>query len=197
MSSRRVAVLTQQLVASRDDTPFILPAVAAKLAGQVAVVTGAGSGIGKATAELFARHGAAVLCVDLNGESVHITADEINAKAGGSVVALAHKADTSVEAESQGIVQAALAAFPDRGSRLDVYFANAGILGKYVEVEDMNVADVERTLRINLIGPMLAVKVCLVRERPALECPRMSQATSGRATGRASVRSARKGKGQI
>ena len=89
------------------------------LKGQVALITGAGSGIGRAAALLFAREGARVVLGD-QSESVQATAQAIQA-AGGQAVAL--QMDAGLEADVVKMVATAQSEF----GRLDVAFANAGI----------------------------------------------------------------------
>jgi NAD(P)-dependent dehydrogenase (short-subunit alcohol dehydrogenase family) len=122
-----------------------------RLAGKVAIVTGAASGIGRASALAFAREGAKVLAVDRNAEGLAGTAEAI-AAAGGA--ALAHSADTADEAQVRGFVEAALGRF----GRLDVVFANAGIGGGLTPLLDQTVEQWSEALRVNLIGPFLAIK---------------------------------------
>ena len=121
-----------------------------RLQGKRAIVTGAGSGIGRATSMLFAREGAAVLCVDKT-EAVHETAEAIS-KAGGK--ALAMTADVGVEDQVQGYIGRAISAF----GGIDVLYANAGISGGYVPIVDQTVEQWQEILRVNLIGPFLAIK---------------------------------------
>jgi NAD(P)-dependent dehydrogenase (short-subunit alcohol dehydrogenase family) len=121
-----------------------------RLQGKRTIVTGAGSGIGRATSMLFAREGAAVLCVDKT-EAVHETAEAIT-KAGGK--ALAMTADVGVEDQVQGYIGRAISAF----GGIDVLYANAGISGGYVPIVDQTVEQWQEILRVNLIGPFLAIK---------------------------------------
>lgn len=121
-----------------------------RLQGKRAIVTGAGSGIGRATSKLFAREGAAVLCVDKT-EAVHETAEAIT-KAGGKALALT--ADVGVEDQVQGYIGRAISAF----GGVDVLYANAGISGGYVPIVDQTVEQWQEILRVNLIGPFLAIK---------------------------------------
>jgi NAD(P)-dependent dehydrogenase (short-subunit alcohol dehydrogenase family) len=91
-----------------------------RLGGKVALITGAGSGIGKASALLFAREGAKVAAVDLKQETADQTAAEIRA-AGGEANGFA--ADVSKAADAEGMV-----AFAEKSwGRLDIVFNNAGV----------------------------------------------------------------------
>ena len=91
-----------------------------RLAGKVALITGAGSGIGKASALAFAREGANVVCVDVKKETAQATVDEI-AAAGGSAAAFA--ADVSKAKDSEAMVAYAEETY----TRLDIAFNNAGV----------------------------------------------------------------------
>jgi NAD(P)-dependent dehydrogenase (short-subunit alcohol dehydrogenase family) len=121
-----------------------------RLQGKRAVVTGAASGIGRASALLFAREGAAVVAVDRSPE-VAATAAEIRAE-GGRVLAM--EADAAEEEAVEGIVAASLREL----GGLDVFFANAGISGGWTPLFEQSVALWQEILRVNLIGPFLAVK---------------------------------------
>ena len=105
-----------------------------RLQGKVAIVTGAGSGIGKATAALFRAEGATVVGADLTGADV--------------------RCDAGDEAAVEALVERVVA---DHG-RLDVFFANAGVSGGLDGLFDQTAADWAEILRINLIGPFLAIK---------------------------------------
>ncbi len=122
--------------------------MAGRLAGKVAVVTGAGSGIGRATTKLFCAEGAKVLAVDRNEEGLRETVDGLK----GSAIAQA--ADVGSEAD----VLAYLARAEKEFGGLDVIYANAGVSGGLVSLLDVTVEMFTEILRINLIGPFLAIK---------------------------------------
>jgi NAD(P)-dependent dehydrogenase (short-subunit alcohol dehydrogenase family) len=117
------------------------------LAGKVAIITGAGSGIGRASAIRFASEGAKLVICD-KSEAVHETAKLI----GENVVAL--QVDAGAEAD---VVKLVATALETHGS-LDIAFANAGIIGDMGGIFDIDPAAWAETLRVNLIGPALMVK---------------------------------------
>ena len=123
------------------------------------IITGAGSGIGRAASYLAAEEGAAVLCVDL-ADSVHDTAAGIT-DAGGR--ALAVQADVSDEAAVKDYVARAVQAF----GGLDGIYANAGVSGGGKPMLDLSVEDWQRTLGVNTIGVFLAVKHAVPQLRRA------------------------------
>jgi len=92
-----------------------------RLRDKVALITGAGSGIGRESALLFAREGAAVVCVDLNEESAQETGAQVKA-AGGRAVAI--RADVAIGDDCRDMVEAAEREF----GKVDVLFNNAGIM---------------------------------------------------------------------
>jgi NAD(P)-dependent dehydrogenase (short-subunit alcohol dehydrogenase family) len=106
-----------------------------KLEGKVAIVTGAASGIGKATVELFRREGATVIGADVSE--------------GADVVA-----DAGSEADVKALVDQVVG---EHGG-LDIFFANAGISGGFASISEQTAEDWAEILRINLIGPFLAIK---------------------------------------
>jgi NAD(P)-dependent dehydrogenase (short-subunit alcohol dehydrogenase family) len=121
-----------------------------QLNGKTAIITGAGSGIGRATAILFASEGASVVIGDLS-DGVHATARAIEA-AGGAVFA------TQMDAGSESNVAALVETAITRHGSIDVAYANAGISGGMTSLFDQSVEDWAEILRVNLIGPWLMVK---------------------------------------
>jgi NAD(P)-dependent dehydrogenase (short-subunit alcohol dehydrogenase family) len=121
-----------------------------RLDGKSIVITGAGSGIGRAAALMFAREGARLIAVD-RSESVIETAAQVTA-AGG--VAEAFLADAGNEGDVQGFIAKAVSAY----GKLDAIWANAGISGGLVPLAEQTPEHWQEILRINLIGAFLAVK---------------------------------------
>lgn len=120
------------------------------LKGKVAIITGAGSGIGRASALRFAAEGAKLVIGDKT-EAVHETAQMVK-DAGGSVTAL--QIDAGVEADVEKLVKTAIENYGD----LHVAFANAGISGGMAGIFDLTPEEWAEILRVNLIGPWMMVK---------------------------------------
>jgi NAD(P)-dependent dehydrogenase (short-subunit alcohol dehydrogenase family) len=121
-----------------------------RLSGRVAVITGAASGIGRASAKLFAAEGASMVIAD-RAEAVDETAEAIKA-AGGKAVAL--KGDAGDDAFVRSLVERAKSEF----GGLDVFWANAGISGGFAPLHEQTADYWAEILRINLIGAFLGVK---------------------------------------
>ena len=121
-----------------------------RFAGKSIVITGAGSGIGRASAMLFAQVGGSVLVCDRT-EAAEETADAIRA-AGGT--ARARRMDAGVEAEVEAMVAEAVEAH----GGLHVMFANAGVSGGRDSILEADAELWAETLRVNLTGPALAIK---------------------------------------
>lgn len=120
------------------------------LDGKIAIITGAGSGIGRASALRFAAEGAKLVIGDKSA-AVHDTAQAVK-DAGGTVVAL--EVDAGVEADVARLVATA----QENYGGLDIAFANAGIIGDMGGIFDISPEAWAETLRVNLIGPALMVK---------------------------------------
>ncbi|WBH18187.1 SDR family NAD(P)-dependent oxidoreductase [Sphingomonas radiodurans] len=121
----------------------------ARFTGKSIIVTGAGSGIGRAAATLFAAEGAQVIVADKVGAEA--TAEAIRA-AGGTAQAI------EMDAGNEEDVIRTVALACDTFGGLDVMFANAGISGGMANIFDTDVALITEVLRVNLIGPVLAIK---------------------------------------
>jgi NAD(P)-dependent dehydrogenase (short-subunit alcohol dehydrogenase family) len=132
-----------------------------RLAQKVALITGAGSGIGRQTALLFAREGAQVVCVDINGDTAHQTADQITTDGGQ---AHAVQADIAKAAGAKGMIDAA----EDAYGHLDILFNNAGI--SHIDdgdAEDTDEAVWDLTMEVNLKGVFLGCKYGIAALRRA------------------------------
>src|SRR5438046_3255581 len=121
-----------------------------RLEGKSVIITGAGSGIGRAASLLFTREGARLIAVDKT-EGVKETA-KLVADAGGTVEAM--MADAGNEADVKAFIDKAVSKY----GKLDAIWANAGVSGGLVPLADQTVEHWQEILRINLIGPFLAIK---------------------------------------
>lgn len=122
-----------------------------RLEGRVCVVTGGGSGIGRASALRFAAEGAAVLVAGRSADNIEETAAAAR-QAGGRALAL--QADATDEAAVQALVQRCVAEF----GALDVFFANAGTPGTNAAILEQTVDEWQEVWRVNVLSCMLAVK---------------------------------------
>ncbi|XKM41386.1 SDR family oxidoreductase [Rhizobium ruizarguesonis] len=121
-----------------------------ELKRKIALVTGAGSGIGKAAALRLAAEGARVAALSRTTDEVEKTCAEIKA-AGGQSIALA--ADTSNEAQMRG----AVAQLTDAFGGLDIVVANAGINGVWAPIDDLRPEEWDKTIAVNLRGTYLTL----------------------------------------
>ncbi|TDE91532.1 SDR family oxidoreductase [Occultella glacieicola] len=121
---------------------------------KVALITGAGSGIGEASARLMAARGARVCLMGRTESELEEVAEGIRAEGGEALIAVA---DISEEAAVGAAVQATV----DRFGRLDVVVANAGVNGTWAGIEDLSVEDFRSTLDINLTGTFITIKAAV------------------------------------
>jgi NAD(P)-dependent dehydrogenase (short-subunit alcohol dehydrogenase family) len=125
-----------------------------RLKDKVALITGAGSGMGRATATLFAREGAKVAVVDLNLAGAEDTVRRITT-AGGQAIAI--RADVSDSEDASSMVSGAVAKF----GGLDIIYNNAGIEGEGRFAAEVTEEQFDRVIAINLRGVWLGMKYAL------------------------------------
>jgi NAD(P)-dependent dehydrogenase (short-subunit alcohol dehydrogenase family) len=128
-----------------------------KLEGKVAIVTGAASGIGEATAKVLAQHGAKIVLADLNADAAEKVAVSIR-DAGGEATVIA--TDVAKEQENQAMVEAAIKTY----GGLDILHNNAAatdVAGQDDDVTNMDAALWDKTMSVNLAGPMYASKYAI------------------------------------
>jgi len=121
------------------------------LANKVAIVTGGGSGMGRATSLRFAQLGASVVVADLDGAKAESVAKEI-AEEGGKAVAI--QADVTSAADNQAAVELAVSTY----GGLDVLVANAGMAHDPTPFEEIDEARFEKVFAVNVVGPWLGAR---------------------------------------
>jgi len=124
-----------------------------RLEGKAAIITGAASGIGRASAELFAKEGAWLTLADVDPKGQGV-ADEIS-QTGGKAIFV--KTDVSNPQEVQALVRTAVETY----GRLDIMFNNAGIEGEQRFTADCSVENWDRVLAVNLKGVFLGMKYAI------------------------------------
>jgi NAD(P)-dependent dehydrogenase (short-subunit alcohol dehydrogenase family) len=124
-----------------------------RLEGKSVIITGAGSGIGHAASLLFTREGARLIAVDRT-EAVKDTVEQVR-KAGGTAEAVT--ADAGSEKDVIAFIDKAVSSY----GRLDAIWANAGVSGGLVPLAEQTVEHWQEVLRVNLIGPFLAIKYAM------------------------------------
>ncbi|MFJ8109575.1 SDR family NAD(P)-dependent oxidoreductase [Streptomyces sp. NPDC096132] len=128
--------------------------MATGLEGRSVVVTGAGSGIGRATALAFAAEGARVLVADLNADGAQAVVKEIE-EAGGTAAAV------TGDLSEQAVVDEVTATAVERFGGVDVLVNNAGIMDRMSALADVSDAEWERVVRVNLTAPFLLTRAVL------------------------------------
>jgi NAD(P)-dependent dehydrogenase (short-subunit alcohol dehydrogenase family) len=157
--------------------------------GQVALVTGASSGIGLATATAFADAGAAVVLADIDGRAVQRAVDELTA-AGHQATAVT--CDVSDEDQVAAIVEHTVATY----GGLDMAFNNAGILGFTGDIADEDATSFDRTTAVNLRGVWTCMKHELRHMRTRAAVPSSTAPRSAVSAASAPVSAAVTGKRQ-
>lgn len=121
-----------------------------ELHGRVALITGAGSGIGAATARTMAAEGADLVLIDRRADLAAAIAGEIR-QSGGKAL------DVALDIADEAQMRAAFERISSEHGRLDIVFANAGINGTWAPVDDLTYAEWNETQRVNLGGTFLTV----------------------------------------
>jgi NAD(P)-dependent dehydrogenase (short-subunit alcohol dehydrogenase family) len=122
--------------------------VTQRFAGQVAVVTGAGGGLGRASAERLASEGARIVAVDVNPVSMQDLVSTLPTES------IAVVADVSDEHAVQHYMDEAVARF----GRVDLYHLNAGIFGSFAALPDLGVDEFDRVMGVNVRGQFLGLR---------------------------------------
>src|SRR2546425_412105 len=125
--------------------------MAERLTGKVALITGAGSGIGRVAALLFAREGAKVVAGDLNSDGNTETVRRIDVQGG---TAFAVHLDVTVAQQVEAAVQATL----DRFGMLNILLNNAGVGERYTSIINLEESEWERVFAVNAKGVFLGIK---------------------------------------
>jgi NAD(P)-dependent dehydrogenase (short-subunit alcohol dehydrogenase family) len=125
-----------------------------RLQDKVAVVTGAGSGIGKATAIRFAQQGAKVYMLDRTPEDSYETKREIESIGGTATV-------IECDVSNPGLVEESIRKVGEAAQKIDIIFANAGINGTWSPIETLEIEDWDQTLNTNLRSTFATVKYAI------------------------------------
>jgi len=125
-----------------------------KLANKIALITGAGSGMGRVASLLFAKEGAKIAAIDIDENVARETVRLIEADGGKGI---AVKADVSKSADAQAMVAATI----EKLGALNIVYNNAGIEGKAQRIVDLADEDFDRVIAINLRGVWLGMKYAL------------------------------------
>jgi len=122
-----------------------------KLANKVALVTGAGAGMGKAIVQLFAAEGSKIIATDINAERLDELSVEVK-KNGGEITTLV--ADMALETDIENMIQLAIQTY----GTLDILINNAGIMDHFQPVGELENSMWEKVMKVNLEGPFKAMR---------------------------------------
>jgi meso-butanediol dehydrogenase/(S,S)-butanediol dehydrogenase/diacetyl reductase len=122
-----------------------------RLKDKIAIITGAASGIGRATAILFAREGARLVLADMQETGLQETLAAVREAGGEAVI---NPVNVSVEQEVKGLVDLGLRTY----GRIDILINNAGITGQMAGLEEQDGEDWKKVLEVNLLGAVYGIK---------------------------------------
>jgi NAD(P)-dependent dehydrogenase (short-subunit alcohol dehydrogenase family) len=122
-----------------------------RLDGKTAIITGVASGIGRATAILFAREGAKLALADVNEEGLEETLSLVKREGGEAII---RRTDVGVEEEFKELVDLTLKTY----SHIDILCNNAGISGDLLNLEEQDADEWRRILQVNLMGALFGTK---------------------------------------
>lgn len=151
----------------------------ARLNEKVAVITGAASGIGRATAILFAREGATLILADMDEKGIKETLELVRREGGDAIT---KKTNVAIEEEVKGLIDLALQTY----SKVDILCNNAGITGQMSSLEEQAGDDWRKVYGVNVLGAVFATKHV---------AKHMQQRRSGAIVNTASVAGIRSGAG--
>lgn len=123
--------------------------------GAIAIVTGAGNGLGRASAQRLSQEGASVVVIDIDSDA----ANQVSTDLPGPSIAV--HSDISTEDGVQSYIDAAVAEY----GRIDLHHLNAGIFGSFVALPDLAVADFEKVMAVNVRGQFLGLRAAFRRFR--------------------------------
>ena len=122
-----------------------------RLGGKVAIITGAASGIGRATALVFSKEGARLVLADISEEGLEETRHLLKMEEANAII---RKTDVAVEKEVKDLIDHAIKTY----SQVDILCNNAGITGQLVDVQELDGNDWQRVFEVNVMGAVFATK---------------------------------------